>query len=259
MVLANRQVDGLKSKGVVMLIKINNSWIKFKVLWTSLTEEERVYLAKETFLYVIYRYNAFFHQKEKMLDEVAKAYPDIDDAVSDGKILLEFQYFCQEAGRRNEIVSPAELKWVKKYVRYYEVQLEIEELIYCILLRASSHWDKMRQDFGWTISAPRKLEFVREILRDKKVGSKRKLELAEEFGESKDDFARSYYKKLLYDRHYDKAKELSVENSDVVVDVVVANINNGYPGDALDIVERFLPYRKDLVEEIQQIIAALNG
>jgi len=239
---------------------ISNPWFRFKVLHANLQgEEEKSQSAKKAFLHVIVRYNAYISQKEKILGEIAEVYPDITDAVSDEEILLYFQYFCQEARRRNEIVSPAELNWVNKFVRDDVIRVQIEKMIYRIVLGASSHWDKMRRSFTWTICESEKLELVHEVLLDKGVGSKRKMELAQEFGEPKDDFARSYYRKLLYDRHYDKAEELGLSDPEIVFDVIVANIDNGYFRDALNIAKRFLPERKDLAEEIQQIIAAFNG
>ncbi len=243
----------------MLIERISNPWFQFKVLQATLQGEEKGHLAKNAFLYVINEYNAYSSQKEKILNEITETYPDITEAVCDEDMLEHFQYFCQKARRRNEIVSPVELDWVNKFVRNATIRVRIEKLIYRIVLGASSHWDKMRHDFSWTISDDEKLELVREVLLDKGVGSKRKLELAQEFGQPKDDFARPYYRKLLYDRHYDKADELGVSDSEIVLDVIVANVDNGYFRDALDIAQRFLPERKDLAEEIQQIIAVFNG
>ena len=243
----------------MLIERISNPWFQFKVLQATLQGEEKSHLAKKAFLYVICRYNAYSSQKEKILNEIAEAYPDITEAACDEEMLEHFQYFCQEAKRRGEIVSPAELDWVNKFVRNTTIRVQIEKLIYRVVLGASSHWDKMRQGFSWTISDDEKLELVREVLLEKEVGSKRKLELAQEFGEPKNDFARPYYRKLLYDRHYDKAEELGVSDPEITLNVVVANIDNGYFRDALDIAQRFLPERKDLAGEIQQIIAVFNG
>lgn len=243
----------------MLIERISNPWYRFKLLHSTLEgEEEKSRSAKEAFLYVIYHYNAFNFQKAKVLDEIAEVYPEITAAVNDEEIRDHFKSFCEEAQRRNEIVSPAELTWVNKFVRTDTIRTEIEKMIYRVVLRAGSHWLKMRQDFGWTISDYEKLELVREILQDEGVGNKKKMELAEEFGEPADDFARLYYRKLLYDRHYDKAAELGVSDDETVINVIIACINNGYFQDAIDIAKRFLPQRKDLVVEIQQIIDAFN-
>lgn len=243
----------------MLIERISNPWFRFKVLQATLQGEEKSHLAKKAFLYVIFGYNAHGSQKEKILNEIAEAYPEIREAVCDEEVLDHFQHFCQESKRKNEIVSPAELGWVNKFVRNAMIRVQIEKLIYRTILRASSHWDKMRQGFNWTISDDEKLELVREVLLDKGVGSKRKLELAQEFGEPEGDFSRSYYRKLLYDRHYDKAEELGVNNSEIVFNAIMANVDNGYFQDALDIAQRFLPGRKDLAEEIQQIMVVFDG
>lgn len=245
----------------MLIERISNPWIKFKLLHLhpNTREEEKSSLAKQAFLFVISRCGAYQFKKEAVLDEIAEDYPEI---VSDQEMLESFQYFCQEeAERKNKIVSPAELNWINKFIRSAAIRVQAEKLIYRIILSASSYWDKMRKNFSWTISDDEKLKLVREVLLDKKVGFKRKFELAQEFNEPTDDFIRPYYRKLLYDRLYDKAEELGISDPQIVLDVVVANIDNGYFRDALEIVKRFLPEREHLVVEIeiQKIIAVFNN
>jgi hypothetical protein len=242
----------------MLIERITNPWYLFRILLPTLEGVERGNLAKQAFLHVICSYSAYKSIKELMLGDIAKACPEITDIVSDEEMQMQFQDFCQEARRRREFVSPAELEWVYEFVKSSAIRTQVEKLIYKMGLLASSSWDSTRRAFSWTISESEKLELVREVLRGEEIGSIRKVELAEEFGEPKDDFVRFYYRKLLYDRHYDKAKKLGVSYPDVVVDVIVENINNGYLQGALDIAQHFLPERADLIDEIKEFMTALN-
>jgi len=94
--------------------------------------------------------------------------------------------------------------------------------------------------------------------RTKSTDLKRKVELAEEFGEPKDKFINAYYGKLLYDRHYDQAEALGVSDPEIFIDAIIKDINNGYVADALDIADRFLPDQKDIIEEIHKIERCLS-
>lgn len=247
----------------MLVERITNPWFRFKVLFATLPAEgagegERFMLARDAFLHVVANYSAFNFQKEKVLNEIIEAYPGLIDAISDDEMLSKFQDFCREARKRNEIVSPAELKWVEKYVGDSMIFEQIEKMIYRVLLCASSHWDGMRRTFNWTISDIDKQELVRGVLQNEDIGSKRKMEIAQEFGEPDNQFVKVYYKKLLWDRHYDQAQALGVSDLDYVIDVIVSDINSGYFNDAIEVAQRFLPDRQDLIKEIQQIIAAFD-
>lgn len=243
----------------MLIDRVTNPWIKFKVTFTTLQEEdEKQKLAKKAFLHVIANYSSYNFPKEKMLNEIIEAYPDVILVIYDSDLHECFDRLCRQAKERNQIVSPAELNWVNKYVRNAEIRNQIEKLIYRIVLGASSYWDKMRQAFNWTISDSDKLELVREVLQDENLGSQRKREVAQEFGEPEDKFISAYYKKLLYDRHYDQAEALGVSDSELVIDVIIKDINNGYVADALDVADRFLPDRKDIIEELHAIERCLS-
>lgn len=241
----------------MLIDHITNPLFRLRVL--SSQGEERSLLAKQAFLFIVRTRNAYDYQKENVLDEIAQGCPGLTEMISDEEMLVHFQHFCQEATRRGEITSTAELDWVSRYIRDPAIRMQIEKMIYRIFLIATSHWDRARWDYCWMISDSEQHQMVREVLLDKGLGSKRKLELAQEFDEPHEEFLRSYYQKLLYDRHYDKAESLGVSYPDLVYVVVVANMNAGYFRDALEVAQRFLPDRTDLTEEIQQMIAAING
>lgn len=239
--------------------RLTNDWYLFRILFPTLqVADDRINLAREAFVHVVINYSSYSFQKKKVLDEIVGACPEVLKQITDDQIFKCFQLLCQRAKKRNEIVSTTELTWVTKYVKDSGIQIAIEKIIYHLLLGASSHWDVMRQSFSWTISADDKLELVRQILKDQDLGSKRKLELAIEFGEPTDDFARPYFRKLLYDCHYDQAEKLGVSSENIIIEIIVENINNGYVQDAIDIAKRFLPDQKELLEEIQRIDKALD-
>lgn len=238
----------------MLIDRITNPWIQFKVTFKTLQEEdEKQKLAKKAFLYVVANYNAYDFPKEKMLNKIIEAYPDVILVIYDSDLHDCFDYLYRNAKERNQIISPAELSWVNKYIKNGRRCYQIEKQIYRMLLSASSYWDKIRQRFNWTILDGYKLELVREALQDENLGFKRRMELAQEFGEPKDEFVKAYYEKLLYDRHYDQAENLGISDSELVINVIIKDINNGYVADALDVADRFLPDRKDIIEELHAI------
>lgn len=243
-----------------MLIEhISNPWVKFKVLFTTLrVKEKKIQMAKDAFLYVITNYNAFNSQKTEMLDDIVRTYPKVVGVINDKEIFEHFLSFYSEMFERREIVSPSELDWVNKYIGNAEIRIKIEEFIYYKLLRVSSYWDGVRQGFNWTISKKDELELARKALQNRNVGSKRKMEIAQEFGEPDDKFVNAYYKKLLYDKHYNKADNLKVSDPGIVIDVIILNINAEHFQDAVDVARRFLPDNKGIIKETQQIVSILS-
>lgn len=237
-----------------MLIEgIKNPWYLFRTLQIELSAGEKRELAKKAFLYVTGNYNAFNYQKKRALDEIVEACPDVLITLSDKEMLESFRRLYQENEKKGEILSPTELDWTNKYIKSSHIRIEIERSIYRRLLSCSSHWDRLRKSFAWRILYQEKLKLVDEVLQDGRVDSKRKIELAQEFGKPKEGYVLAYYKKLLFDRNYDEAEGLNVNNPDIVFEVIVANINNGYFQEALDVVLIFLPERKDIAEEIRKI------
>lgn len=231
----------------MLIDQITNPRIRFGVLRKAAQGKEMEDLATKAFFYVIEHYNAFDCQKEKILDEIIQSCPSIADSINGERVLESFKRFFQESERRREIIITEELCWVEKYVKDSSVITQIKKLIYRKLLSASSHQDYQRKTID--LSVEDELEIVREVLQERSVGSKRKMEIAKEFGEPSEAFTRNYWKKLLYDRHYEKAESLG-NFPDVALDIIVENINNGYLLDALDVAERFLPERKGEVEGI---------
>ncbi len=244
------------------MFTINNPFLNFKMFFYSLSEEQKeklrenpdirsVELMKNAFLYITENFDSYTSNKKKLLNEIVSFCPKITGHLLDEEILSSFYRFCSAMVKKNSIVSPAELKWVELYVKNKEVQLEIEETIYNLLLQASSHWDKMRQGYKWNISKERRLKIVREKLFSTNLGAKRKMELAEEFSLSKKPFAEEYFRVLLYDGHYAKAQSLNVNNPEIVMDCIVSSLENYHFEKALEVAEKF---HQDLVPEVQKFI-----
>ncbi|MEI7749429.1 MAG: hypothetical protein WCJ25_00305 [Candidatus Moraniibacteriota bacterium] len=230
-----------------------------KVLKNNLSEKELQELTKRAFLFVVSGKNAFKFQKRKALDDIISHCPDAVDSIGDQEMYESFRSFCEESARRGEVVSPAELDWVSKYISDSDIRRDIEKLIYRILLCASSYWEKVRESPKFTITQAEKTELARQVLQSYDVGSVRQAELARELGVPAEEYILSHYKKLLYDRHFDEAEELKVNNPQAVLEVVVKNIENHYLSDALEVLLRFLPEREDLAEEVRQMKVAFSS
>lgn len=214
--------------------------------------------AKEAFLYVIYAYNAFAFDKKGMLGTIVEKCPDVLEALTEENILEAFKQFYQNTVRRGELISTAEFNWVSQYVKDPDVRKEIEKIAYYSLLSASNHHDEIRQTFEWTINEEEMKGIAKDVLENPNLGSKRKMQVAKEFGEPSERFEKEYLRKLLWDRHYDKAEALGTKNDEVVISVILENINSGYVNDAAQIAARFLPDRQDIADEIQRIKIAID-
>lgn len=233
----------------MLVEKISNPWMKFKITGKS---------AKEAFLYVIYAYNAFAFDKKGMLGKIVEKCPDVLEALTEESILGAFKQFRQNAVRRGELISTAEFNWVSQYVKSPNIRKEIEKIVYYYMLSASSHHDELRQAFEWTINEEEIKGIVKDVLENPNLGSKRKMQVAKEFGEPSERFEREYLRKLLWDRHYDKAEAFDTKRDEVVISVILENINSGYVNDAAQIAARFLPDRQDIADEIQRIKIAID-
>lgn len=243
----------------MLIEQITNPQIRFAIVKGKLGKAEKASLAKQAFLYIIEKYDACEFQKEKMFREIVEACPEIMESISDEEMKDSFQLFYENATKSGKIVSTEELKWIGKYVRDNQIRIMMERMIYHKFLRASSHWDKERREFKWSISKKEKAVLASEIICHFWPGNKRAMELAQEFGLPYiEDYRRGYFRKLLYDRHYDKAAELGVADEDTIIGVILSNIDNRYLHDALDVARRFLPDRNDVIEEIEQIVAAFK-
>ena len=243
----------------MLVERIENPWIRFKVLFATLNEGDKKQLAKEAFLHVIANYNALSCDKKGMLDEIVKACPIVTKTIFGGTMYEHFQDGCEKAREKKHVVSTTELEWVRHYIKGSATCLQAERLIYRSLLCASDFWNTVRYRFNWTISEDDRKCLALEVLVDKTVGAKRKMEIAKEFGESPDSYTLMYFRKLLLDGHCDKAKTLKVNRSDFVIGVIVLKLDNGDFQDALDIAENFLPERKDIIKEIKGIAIAFEG
>jgi len=239
----------------MLIDQISNPWVRFKVQFDILdNENEKRFLAKKAFLYVIGNISSEYQYKaQDWLDEIIRVCPKVIDAIRNEEILEHFQRFCDEAKRRNEPISLLELNWVNEYVKDATTRNQIEKILYRMFLGSSSYWDKKRHRHAWTLSKSDIDELVYQTLWDENVGSKRKMELAIEFNLPKDKFVKAYYVKLLRDGHYEKARELGVHELELVIRVIIEKINELDTSTAIQIAERIIPDRKDIIEEIRNI------
>lgn len=243
--------------------RIENPFLIFRLFFCNLSEEkkegirkepdaESIRLTKNAFLYVIENYNSYSSQKKRLLDEISSFCPKMLDELLDEEMLGVFYKFCKAMVKKNIIVSPAELDWVNFYIKGEKARIEIEESIYGLLLQTSSYWDKMRQNYNWSITEERRLEIVQEKLSSSNLGAKRKVELSEEFGESNESFKKEYFRTLLFDGHYKKAQSLGVNDPDTVMDCIVSAIEVHHFEMAREVAEKFQP---ELVSEVEKFIS----
>lgn len=246
------KADGLKTmkRSVMLKNRVSNLWIKFH-----LTGED----PKGTFLYVILNYDAHKTNKVAMLDRVAEETEQLLDSITDDEIYEAWSSFSGQMFRTGQIVSPAELKWIRKYVKDERTCQIMEGTIYSGLARASNYWDNLRNQYEWTITPEKRVRIIQEILDcPGNLGPKRKMELAKEIGQSWQDHAVDYYKRLLRDRHYDQATELGIQSPEAVEEIIVNCVNGGCLNDARNITKQFLPGRQDLLDEIEEIRKSLQ-
>jgi hypothetical protein len=235
----------------MLIEQVTNQWVKYRV-----SGED----PKGAFLYVVSHYGAYSHQKTKVLADFIKAHPDLRTRISDDELSESFRLLTDNLHSKNEVLSPAELEWITEYVVDVNSRRAMEVTIYQQLLEASDHWDKLRQTFAWTISNREQKEIASYVLARFAIGSKRKIQLAAEFGLPQDDtWFHGYFTRLLWDRHYNQAAALQLRNVDkVVIKVIVDNLNAGYLCDAIAVARRFLPDREDLAQELREIETAFN-
>ncbi len=238
----------------MLISKTSNTVVKLMVAFKKDDQGWRhVSLVREAFLYVIENYNSYSQRKNDLLDKISSIFPTALDQVTNRSIWKSFGIFWATHDGRREVISISELKWVKKYVSDPVIVKKIERLIYKSLLRSSRN-DSIRLGYEWTMSNEDINEVVGHVLLDEGLASKRKMQIALEYDLDMSEYARTYYRKLLWDRHYDKAANLSIETpKDIVEEVIIMNIDNNHFRDALDIAKRFLPKRTYLVDEIEEM------
>lgn len=248
-----------KGEGVMLIEKISNPWMKFNVIYKDLEQDKKFELAKEAFLFVIRTFNAYGYNKLVMLEKIESICPSV--ALIEPQLLFNtFQDLVSFEMRSEHIVTTAELKWIKKYIKDASLYIESEKMIYAVLLRASSQWDQVRHDFEWLISPHEKMEIASKSLETAiGIGICRKIEIVKEFDLVYSEFEINFYvESLLYSRKYDEVEKMGIKDDKVFLGVIISNINNGYINDALEVVRRFLPDREDLIKEIKQIKASLK-
>lgn len=236
--------------------QIQEPFLWFVLMIDSIADEaERVRLAKATFLYVIATRDALKTQKLKLLGNILRKCPEALDNITDEEMVEGLRRLRSNLmEKRGELISTPELEWVNKYVRQSLLRQEAEKIVYSSMLLGSSHWDMPRREYRWSITEPMRRALIQTAFSEDKLGFKRKWELAKEIGAPTEEFARAYFRKLLWDRHYEKAAELGVENEEDALEVALQNLNAGYFKDALEIVKCFTN-RPDLEAEIKQIMA----
>jgi hypothetical protein len=215
---------------------------------------------RAAFLQVIAGHNAMEFDKVRALADIVERRPEILKSIFDTDLFYAFGNLAARSRAKGELLSYVEMDWVVKYVKGRTTQWAIEEILFTGFLTASDHWDKARREFKWTLSQNIQRSLVATVLERTDVGSKRKVQLAQEFGLPQERYLRDYFKKLLWDRHYDKAAELKFDDIETaVVEVIVDDLDAGYVRDATDIVKLFLPRsRQDIVKEIEEIKQKLS-
>lgn len=229
--------------------QITNAWLKYR-----LTGKD----PKEAFLHVIANRNAISFDKVEMLTDIVEKHPEILEVLSDADLYVAFMKLLEYSNSRREILSFVELNWVFKYVNDVKTRTKIKELIFLGFLKADHHWDESRVSFNWALPESRKKALAVQALEDPQLGSMRKMQLAQEFGLPADEYARDYFKTLLWGRHYVAAEVLHLSNTDgEVIEVIMDNLNSCHITDALDIAKRFLPLRSDIIAQLEEMIEIL--
>ena len=239
--------------------QITEPYLRFRLLVDSEDDAaEKDRLANKAFVHIIATRHGDNFDKTGMLDRIVEKCPNVTKDLSDKDMIDCLKYLQNNERRRGTLVSTPELGWVNKYVQTPSARQDAEKIVYLSMLQGDSHWDKARHEYSWTISKDTQTDLIRETIQSDSIGSKRKIELSEEIGAPTEDLKRPYFRKLLWDRHYDIAAKVGMTNEEDVLIVVSKNLNAGYFSDALAIVERFLPARQDLIDEIKQIIAVFH-
>lgn len=242
--------------------KITNPWFRFKIYFKSLTNlDEMVTMAKSTFLFIVAHYDSYKTKKLAMLEEVVNKCPEVLSCISDSELWLTFEQLVKSCRRRHTIICVSEMKWISKYVDDVKIRSEMEKIIWKSQLTfCCFQMESLPELFDWTISREDSIQLVRDLLQSDDIGVERKMELAIAFDEPAEKYIHEHYSQLLYNREYDEAEKLQVVKAeDATVNVVAANVCCGYFREALAITERFIPHRKDIVQEIQQIQSAFES
>lgn len=241
----------------MLIERLSDPYFKLLVFKDKLSLEELLGLARCAFLYIIASRDASKVNKLAILSRIVGVSPSVCESISDEEMVSGLRYLSERLRSRHLLLSTAELDWVRHYVVSSEWQENAEAVIYTSMLYGSSHWDRVRCAYQWNLSTERKADLIRETLACPYLGVKRKLELAQEFGEPSEGFRRVYLRKLLCEGHYRKVRELGPCAEDDVLDSAVALLNMGRITQARELVENCLPERVDLMEEIEHVKSVL--
>ncbi|MFA6295327.1 MAG: hypothetical protein WC666_02800 [Candidatus Paceibacterota bacterium] len=214
----------------------------------------------EAFIYVLTTFNAYSTQKMMVLTDIIVTNPSIRDQLSDEVLNKCFNELTEYLTRHNQVLSLEEMAWVNAYIDNTDIRIRIEKKIYETLLRSSDH-DGMRKSYKWSITQEDRKQLAEIALKDPSIGSKRKMQIAQECRFSSDNWKKQYFGRLLWDRHYENAKTL-VENigdvRDIVIQAILENVEAFYIDDAIDIARNFIPDNRDIANELQEIQKKLN-
>ena len=246
---------------MLIVDQLKNHWIRFKVLYGTVGQDKAT-LARTAVIYVIENFCASSTRKCALLSEIGVVAPLVFESISDTELQGAFQRFSVEVVRHGGMVAQSELHWINVFVRSPTIRMEMEKIIYRSLLIASSFHDEIRRRTKWTFNESDRVVLVREVLATPNLGSKRKMELAREFGEPHQAYLLEYYFTLLCEGHYDNAIQLIGGKDEVfeaagvmVIKAIVAKIDaRDYPC-AMVIARKFRPY-DTLVSQIQRIATA---
>jgi hypothetical protein len=240
--------------------QINEPYFRFIILVDTMGDlVARDRLAKDAFRHVLATRDACKSNKALILEDILAKCPHTLNGITDDEMLDSLRRLRDQMLNRGESISTSELKWVAKYMRNDRRRQEAEKIIYYVMLLGSSHWDESRRRYPWTISKQDQVALIGKAINSDSLGNKRRMELAKEIGVPTGELSRPYFRKLLWDQHYDKAAEVGMVNEEDVFAVVSDNLNAGYFRSALEIIQRFLPKRQDLIDEVERIIAAFSS
>lgn len=233
-----------------LIDQIKNVWVRYVLTGENPTA---------AFLYVVATYKVALSEKVKILYNIVRVHPEVLTDLTDEKIHNAFSKLVASCQSRKEWFLFDELVWVRRYVKHPDFRSQIEEDIFQLSLMATDRHDDIRRAFKWTISETAKKNVVEGLLRVSDLCSKRKVQLAHEFGLPLGDYAYDYFETLLWGRHYATAEALDLKDTDdTAIRAIIEKLDVGQPDDALNIAERFLAHRPEIAAEVKEIIEKLK-
>lgn len=242
--------------------RIKNSWIRFSLFFDESSEQEKINLAKEAFLWAVARFDGFvvnsnrvMVKKGDILDEIVRVCPQIRETLTEEDIMSAFYFFCRESAKRGRMVSFQEVSWSRKFLTRKENLFKVEKLSYLSHIRSRGHRDF--ELLEWTIAEEEKKKLAVRVINDVEVSLRIKVNIAKEFELScYQDLLMLYFKYLMSKGYFEEARELEVSNPEFIFELIVYSIDTGCFDTAQRIAGLFFPEDRRLAEEISEILQA---